>query len=63
MAPEFIPSEGAYGFRVSNPPVLLIAGARASLDLFDEVCDTVLLARGRSTCMRAYVLRIRSSID
>jgi kynureninase len=37
MAPEFIPCEGVYGFRLSNPPVLLIAGARASLDLFDKV--------------------------
>ena len=38
MAPQFIPCEGAYGYRLSNPPVLLIAGARASLDLFDKVC-------------------------
>jgi kynureninase len=38
MDPQFIPCEGAYGFRLSNPPVLLIAGARASLDLFDKVC-------------------------
>lgn len=37
MDPQFIPCEGAYGFRLSNPPVLLIAGARASLDLFDKV--------------------------
>lgn len=37
MAPQFIPCEGAYGYRLSNPPVLLIAGARASLDLFDKV--------------------------
>lgn len=37
MAPEFIPCDGVYGFRLSNPPVLLIAGARASLDLFDKV--------------------------
>jgi kynureninase len=37
MAPDFIPAEGAYGYRLSNPPVLLVAGARASLDLFDQV--------------------------
>ena len=37
MAPQFIPCDGVYGYRLSNPPVLLIAGARASLDLFDRV--------------------------
>ena len=37
MAPQFIPCDGVYGYRLSNPPVLLMAGARASLDLFDRV--------------------------
>lgn len=37
MASQFIPCKGANGFRLSNPPVLLIACARASLDLFDKV--------------------------
>lgn len=37
MEPAFIPCEGANGFRVSNPPVLLIACVRASLDIFDQV--------------------------
>jgi kynureninase len=36
MAPEFIPCEGAYGYRVSNGSVLNIVCVRASLDLFDE---------------------------
>jgi kynureninase len=36
MAPEFHPEDGAYGFRVSNPAVLLVACVRASLDLFDR---------------------------
>jgi kynureninase len=36
MAPEFVPCEGAYGFRLSNPPVLLMACVRASLDIFDQ---------------------------
>ena len=36
MEPHFIPCNGAYGFRLSNPPVLLISCLRASLDLFDE---------------------------
>jgi kynureninase len=38
MDPRFIPAQGVNGFRLSNPPVLLIACIRASLDLFDEVC-------------------------
>lgn len=37
MEPYFVPCEGANGFRNSNPPVLLIACVRASLDLFDQV--------------------------
>lgn len=36
MAPNFIPCEGANGFRLSNPPVLLVSCIRASLDLFDQ---------------------------
>jgi kynureninase len=37
MKTDFIPCAGAYGFRLSNPPVLLVACVRASLDLFDKV--------------------------
>jgi kynureninase len=37
MDPQFIPQEGAKGFRLSNAPALGIAGMRASLDLFDKV--------------------------
>ena len=37
MAPQFIPEPGAYGFRLSNPSVLLITCMRTSLDLFDAV--------------------------
>lgn len=37
MAPDFIPTQGAYGFRLSNPSVLLITCVRTSLDLFDAV--------------------------
>lgn len=36
MDPRFIPCQGVNGFRLSNPPVLLIACIRASLDVFDE---------------------------
>ena len=37
MLPEFRPCEGAYAYRLSNPPVLLVACVRASLDIFDQV--------------------------
>lgn len=37
MDPQFMACEGANGYRVSNPPVLLIACVRASLDLFEKV--------------------------
>jgi kynureninase len=37
MKPEFTPCEGAYGYRLSNPPVLLISCVRASLDVYDKV--------------------------
>lgn len=40
MDPDFVPEDGVNGFRVSNPPVLLVAGARASLDLFDKVSES-----------------------
>jgi kynureninase len=36
MDPTFIAEDGAYGFRLSNPPVLLIACVRASLDMFEK---------------------------
>ena len=35
MDPKFISAKGVYGFRLSNPPVLLVACVRASLDLYD----------------------------
>lgn len=37
MDGKFVACRGVYGFRVSNPPALLVACVRASLDLFDEV--------------------------
>jgi kynureninase len=41
MGPEFVPCEGAYGFRLSNPSVFLVTCVRTSLDLFDSVCICV----------------------
>ena len=37
MNDDFEPCLGAYGFRLSNPSVLLMVCLRASLDLFDQV--------------------------
>ena len=53
MGPEFCPSDGAYGFRLSNPPVLLIAGVRASLDLFDRAGMDAL--RQKSILLTSYL--------
>ncbi len=37
LQPEFIPQPGAAGWQISNPPILALAGVKASMDLFDEV--------------------------
>lgn len=42
MEPQFIPEEGAAGFRASNPPAACIAFVKASLEIFDKVSSETL---------------------
>jgi kynureninase len=53
MAPEFVPCQGAYGYRCSNPPVLLVACLRASLDLYDRA--TMPALREKSLKLTGYL--------
>lgn len=53
MSPNFIPSEGAFGFQISNPPVLTMAALRASLDLFQQA--TMPALRKKSILLTAYL--------
>jgi len=59
MDPQFVACKGAYGFRLSNPPVLLVSCVRASMDLYDAAGMDRL--RAKSLMLTAYLEQLLTS--
>jgi kynureninase len=60
MGPQFVPSPGADGWQLSNPPILAMAPLRASLEIFQRAGMDRLVAKSRRlTAYLDWLIRTR----